>query len=304
LIENFKSGGLDSLDLGYERLRQLNPRLVHCSITGYGPDGPYAERPGYDFIAQGMGGIMSITGEPDGPPMKVGVAIADLTTGLFACISILAALHDRDRTGQGQHVDVSLLESVVSLLINYGSAYLLAGQVLQRYGNAHPNIVPYRLFKARDRWFIVAVGNDRQFYALCEAIGRPELARDERFRENPGRVAHRDLLERLLSEVFATADAEQWTQALLAVGVPSGPVNDIPDVFRDPQVQARQMLIEVEHPRLGTLKQAGFPFKFSRTPAEVQRHPPLLGEQTDEVLESLLGCSPADIARLRAEGAI
>jgi formyl-CoA transferase len=277
---------------------------VHCSITGYGPDGPYSSRPGYDFIAQGMGGIMSVTGEPDGQPMKVGVAIADLTTGMFACSSILAALRHRDRTGQGQHLDVSLLESVVAWLINVGSAYLLAGVELPRYGNAHPNIVPYRLFKARDRWFIVATGNDRQYYALCEVIGRPDLAEDTRFRFNPDRVANREALEAILADVFATRDAEDWTQALLAAGVPSGPVNSVADVFADPQVLARQMLIELRHPTLGTLKQAGFPYNFSATPAEPRRHPPLLGEHTDEVLRELLGLGPEQIAHLRGEGAI
>ena len=304
LIENFKAGGLAAMGLGYERLRQINPRLVHCSITGYGPDGPYSSRPGYDFIAQGMGGIMSVTGEPDGQPMKVGVAIADLTTGMFACSSILAALRHRDRTGQGQHLDVSLLESVVAWLINVGSAYLLAGVELPRYGNAHPNIVPYRLFKARDKWFIVATGNDRQYYALCEVIGRPDLAEDTRFRFNPDRVANREALEAILADVFATRDAEDWTQALLAAGVPSGPVNSVADVFADPQVLARQMLIELRHPTLGTLKQAGFPYNFSATPAEPRRHPPLLGEHTDEVLRDLLGLGPEQIAHLRGEGAI
>jgi formyl-CoA transferase len=304
LIENFKAGGLAAMGLGYERLRQVNPRLVHCSITGYGPDGPYSSRPGYDFIAQGMGGIMSVTGEPDGQPMKVGVAIADLTTGMFACSSILAALRHRDRTGQGQHLDVSLLESVVAWLINVGSAYLLAGVELPRYGNAHPNIVPYRLFKARDKWFIVATGNDRQYYALCEVIGRPDLAEDTRFRFNPDRVANREALEAILADVFATRDAEDWTQALLAAGVPSGPVNSVADVFADPQVLARQMLIELRHPTLGTLKQAGFPYNFSATPAEPRRHPPLLGEHSDEVLRDLLGLGPEQIAHLRGEGAI
>ena len=304
LIENFKTGGLARMGLGYAQLREINPRLVHCSITGYGPDGPYAERPGYDFIAQGMGGVMSLTGEPDGQPMKFGIAIADLSTGMFACISILAALHDRENTGLGQHIDVSLLESVVSLLINYGSAYLLAGEVLPRFGNAHPNIVPYRLFKARDKWFIVAVGNDRQYYALCDVVGRPDLAIDERFHYNPDRVANRELLEGMLSELFATRPAEAWTAALLAAGVPSGSVNELPDVFADPQVLARDMLIEVEHPSLGTLKQTGFPFKFSRTRAEARRHPPLLGEHTDEVLRSVLGYRQAEIERLRGEGVI
>ena len=304
LIENFKVGGLAAMGLGYERLREVNPRLVHCSITGFGPDGPYAKRPGYDFIAQGMGGVMSITGEPDGQPMKVGVAIADLTTGMFSCIAILAALRHRDRTGFGQHIDCSLLESVVAWLIHHGSAYLLAGVEPPRYGNAHPNIVPYRLFEASDKWFVVATGNDRQYYSLCRAIGRPELAEDPRFRLNRDRVANRETLEALLAEVFATRPAEEWTAALLGVGVPSGPVNTVPDIFADPQVLAREMLIELEHPTVGRMRQAGFPFKLSETPAEARRHPPLLGEQTDEVLRELLGLTPDEVDELRRDGAI
>lgn len=304
VIENFKVGGLAAMGLGYEQFRAVNPRLVHCSITGFGPDGPYAQRPGYDFIAQGMGGIMSVTGEPDGQPQKVGIAIADLTTGMFAAIAILAALRHRDETGEGQHIDVSLLESVVGWLTNVAAAYLLAGVVYPRYGNAHPNIVPYRLFRARDKWFIVAAGNDRQFAALCEVIGRPDLAQDPRFRLNPDRVLNREVLEATLSEIFATRDAETWIEALLAVGVPSGPVNSIDDVFRDPQVLARQMVVQVEHPTLGALKLPGFPFKLSATPATARRHPPRLGEHTEEVLRDVLGLAPDEIAALRQEGAI
>ena len=303
-IENFKVGGLAAMGLGYERLRDVNPRLVHCSITGFGPDGPYATRPGYDFVAQGMGGVMSLTGEPDGQPMKVGVAIADLTTGMFSCVAILAALRHRDQTGLGQHIDCSLLESVVAWLIHHGSAYLLAGVEPDRVGNAHLNVVPYRLFRASDKWFIVATGNDRQYYALCGVIGRPELAEDPRFRHNRDRVANREVLESSLAEAFATRTAEEWTEALLAAGVPTGPVNSVPEVFRDPQVLARNMLMELAHPTIGTIKQAGFPFKLSETPAEARRHPPLLGEQTDEVLGEVLGLGAAEIEALRSEGVI
>jgi formyl-CoA transferase len=304
VIENFKVGDLDKMGLGYEHLREVNPRLVHCSISGFGPDGPYASRPGYDFIAQGMGGLMSITGEQDGEPQKVGVAVTDVATGLFACVAILAALRHRDQTGEGQHVDVSLLESVVALLVNVSSSYLLTGKTPGRYGNAHPNVVPYRLFQASDRGLIVAAGNDRQFSALCNVVGRPDLAEDPRFRTNADRIANRELLEPILSEIFATRPADYWTDALLAVGVPTGPVNSVADVFSDPQVLARQMLIELEHPTIGTLRQAGSPFKLSKTPAAPRRHPPLLGEQTDEILRELLSLEPVEIARLRTEGAI
>jgi formyl-CoA transferase len=304
LVENFKVGALEALELGYERLRQLNAGLVYCSITAFGPDGPYASWPGYDIVAQGMGGIMSITGQPDGEPTKVGVAIADLTTGMFACIAILSALRHRERTGEGQHVDLSLLESVVAWLANAGSAYLAAGALLPRSGNSHPTIVPYRLFQARDKWFILAVGNDFQYRALCKVLERPDLADDDRFRTNPDRLKNRQPLEAALSDIFASRDAASWMAALLAAGVPAGPVNTIADVFADPQVLARQMLIELEHPTVGTLRQAGFPFKFSETPAEARRHPPLLGEHTEEVLREVLDLAPAEIGRLRESGAI
>jgi formyl-CoA transferase len=304
LIENFKVGGLEAMGLGYERLRAVNPRLVHCSISGFGPDGPYAQRPGYDFVAQAMGGVMSITGEPEGQPMKFGVAISDLTTGMYSCIAILAALRHRDQTGQGQHIDTSLIESTTSLLINFASTYLLTGEMLPRLGNAHPNIVPYRLFKASDKWFIVAVGNDRQFEALCGVIGREELARDPRYRQNKDRVAHRAEMESLLTEVFAEREAAYWTERLLEVGVPSGPVNSVADVFADPQVLLRQMLLEMPHPTVGTLKTAGFPFKLSETPARANRHPPLLGEHTEEVLRELLNLADQEIAELRAGGVV
>jgi glutaryl-CoA transferase len=304
VIDNFKVGGLDQLGLGWETLHAANPRLVHCSISGYGPDGPYAERPGYDFIAQAMGGLMSVTGEPDGPPLKLGVAAADLTTGMFACIAILAALHHRDETGEGQHLDVSLLESIVAWLANIGSSYLVAGVEGRRFGNAHPNVVPYRLFEASDKWFVVACGNDRQFAALSRIVQRPELAKDERFTTNAGRVTNRELLEPLLVSIFTSQPAQFWIDRLLAAGVPAGPVNSVSEVFEDPQVLARQMLIELEHPTIGRLKQTGFPFKFSATPAEARLAPPLLGQHTDELLDELFGLSAEEVAALRAAGTV
>jgi crotonobetainyl-CoA:carnitine CoA-transferase CaiB-like acyl-CoA transferase len=304
VIDNFKVGGLDQLGLGWETLRAANPRLVHCSISGYGPDGPYAERPGYDFIAQAMGGLMSVTGEPDGPPLKLGVAAADMTTGMFACIAILAALHHRDETGEGQHLDVSLLESIVAWLANIGSSYLVAGVEGRRFGNAHPNVVPYRLFEASDKWFVVACGNDRQFAALSKIVQRPELAEDSRFTTNAGRVTNRELLEPLLVSIFTSRPAQSWIDGLLAAGVPAGPVNSVSEVFEDPQVLARQMLIELDHPTIGRLRQTGFPFKFSATPAEARLAPPLLGQHTDELLNELFGLSAEEIAALRAAGSV
>ncbi|HZT05450.1 MAG TPA: CaiB/BaiF CoA-transferase family protein [Chloroflexota bacterium] len=302
-IENFKLGTMERWGLGYERLHVANPRLVYGRISGYGPDGPYADRPGYDLIAEGMGGIMSVTGEPDGEPMKVGVAIADVTTGLYLCSAILAALHARETSGVGQRVDVSLLESVVGWLVNLGSNYLAAGSRPRRLGNAHPSIVPYQVFRARDRHFTLAVGNDGQFAALCEIVGEPSLAADARFATNEARVANRDELIGLLSERFAQRDAAYWVGALLARGVPSGPINEIPDVFADPQVLHRRMVEEVEHPTIGKLKLAGIPFKLSETPATVRRAPPLLGQHTDEVLAEL-GLGRDEIDRLRTRGAI
>jgi formyl-CoA transferase len=247
---------------------------------------------------------MSVTGEPDGPPLKLGVAAADLTTGMFACIAILAALHHRDETGEGQHLDVSLLESIVAWLANIGSSYLVAGVEGRRFGNAHPNVVPYRLFEASDKWFVVACGNDRQFAALSRIVQRPELAKDERFTTNAGRVTNRELLEPLLVSIFTSQPAQFWIDRLLAAGVPAGPVNSVSEVFEDPQVLARQMLIELEHPTIGRLKQTGFPFKFSATPAEARLAPPLLGQHTDELLDELFGLSAEEVAALRAAGTV
>ncbi|MCC7104276.1 MAG: CoA transferase [Chloroflexi bacterium] len=304
VIENFKAGDLDRLGLGYERLKELNPRLVHCSISGYGSDGPYADRPGYDVIAQGMGGVMSVTGEPDGPPLKFGLAFSDLSTGLFACVSILAALRNRDLTGKGQHVEVSLLESTVALLINVSATYLNTGVIYPRYGNAHPNIVPYQTFQAADKWFLIACGNDGQFGRLCQLVDRPELASDARFVTNAGRVAHRQELQDELQAAFSTREAAYWIDGLLAAGVPAGPVNDVADVFDDTQVLHRHMLMELPHPTLGSVRLGGMPYKFADTPAEARRHPPLLGEHTEELLREYLGLSPETIQRLRDEGAI
>ncbi|MDI3341447.1 MAG: CaiB/BaiF CoA-transferase family protein [Sphaerobacter sp.] len=304
VVENFKVGALDRMGLGYEALSALNPGLIWCSITGYGQDGPYAERAGYDVIAQGEGGIMSITGEPDGEPMKVGVAIVDITTGMFACNAILAALRVRDQTGKGQRIDMALLASAVAWLANVGSAYLLTGELPQRYGNAHPNLVPYQTFKARDRWMTVGVGNDRQFQTLCRILGLEHLATDERFATNPARVEHRDTLIPILQEAFATRDADDWLAELSAAGIPCGPINTLDRVFAHPQILHRQMVHEVPHPTIGSVRLAGPPYIFSETPATVRSHPPLLGEHTDEVLRERLGYTEAQIAELRAAGVV
>ena len=304
LVENFKVGELAQLGLGYDHLKALNPGLVYCSITGYGQTGPDSDLPGYDFIIQGRGGVMSITGEPAGEPMKVGVAIADITAGLFAANAIQAALLARVRTGRGQAIDIALLDTQVAWLANVASNYLVSGQRPGRFGNAHPTIVPYQSFPAREGFFCLAVGNDGQWQKLCRLLGRSELAVDPRFATNPARVQHRDVLIPMLQEVFVTQDSAFWLREIAAAGIPCGPVQTIDHVFADPQVLARDMVWTVPHPAVGEVRLTGSPLKLSETPVAYRTHPPLLGEHTDEVLTSLLGYAPEEVARLRAEGAV
>jgi formyl-CoA transferase len=304
LVENFKVGTMERMGLGYEEvLRPLNPRLVYASITGYGRTGPYAERPGYDYMGQAMGGIMSVTGEPDGEPMKYGVAIADLTTAMTGCSAVLAAIHHRDRTGQGQRVDLSLLETVVGWLIHLATDYFVSGQLPPRIGNGHSSLVPYQVFKASDRYFAFGALNERQFRDFSRVLGHEEWPDDPRFANNPARVAHRADLTELIEAILPTRTASEWVDALLAVGVPAGPINTIAEVFEDPQVLARNMRVDVQHPKLGTVTMSGISYKHGDTPGTIRRHPPLLGEHTDEVL-SALGLDMEEIAALRREGAI
>lgn len=302
LVENFVTGTMDRLGLGYDDLRTVNGRLVYCSISGYGRTGPYAERPGYDFIIQAEGGMMSITGPAEGPPSRVGIPIVDITAGMFAATAILAALRARDMSGEGQLVDVSLLDTQAALLTNVASNYLVGGAPPRRYGNAHPNLAPYEAFRARDRWFALAAANERQWALLCDVIGRPELRDDPRFATNSQRVSNRQELLTVLNEVFAAQDAAHWLAALERAGLPCGPINTVEDVFAHPQAGPRQMVLEAEHPTAGTVRMAGFPYKLSGTPAAVRRPPPRLGEHTDEVLREL-SYSAAEIAALR-EGAV
>ncbi len=304
VVENFKVGTLDRMGIGYEALSAENPGLIWCSITGYGQDGPYADRAGYDFVAQGEGGIMSVTGEVDGEPMKVGIAVVDITTALYASNAILAALHARERSGRGQRVDAALLSSAVAWLANVGSSYLASGDEPKRYANAHATIVPYQTFKGRDQWFIVGVGNDRQFQSLCSLMGHPEIAGDERFVNNPRRVANRDVLIPLLQEIFETEDAEIWLSGMTEAGIPCGPINTVGQALAHPQVTHRGMVVEVPHPTAGSVRVVGPPVILSDTPADVRSHPPLLGEHTDEVLRERLGLSGEAIAQLRELGAI
>lgn len=287
LVENFKVGGAAKYGLDYASLSALNPRLVYCSITGFGQTGPYSERPGYDFLVQAMGGLMSITGEPDssgGAPTKVGVAITDIMTGLYATIGILAALSEREQSGQGQHVDLALLDVTAATLANQASNFLVGGMVPGRLGNAHPNIVPYQAFACAEGHCIVAVGNDSQFRRYVDVLGCGEWADDERFASNQLRVHNREILVPLLEEKMRERSAAQWLTALESAGVPAGPINTIDAVFSDPQILARDMRVNVAHPLNAKLELAGNPIKLSRTPVEYLRHPPTLGEHTGQVL--------------------
>jgi len=308
VLENYKVGQLKRYGLDYESLKALKPDLVYCSITGFGQDGPYAHRAGYDFLIQGMGGLMSVTGErdelPGGGPQKAGVALTDLMTGMYATIAVLAALTHRDRTGEGQYIDMALLDTQVAMLANVGSNYLNSCKAPKRWGNAHANIVPYQTFACSDGHIIVAAGNDGQYQKFVEAGGRPELALDPRFATNPSRVQHRDVLVPLLAEMVATRTRDEWIAALEAVGVPCGPINDVGEVFANEQVQARGMAVELPHPSAGKVTLVRSPMKMSATPATSDKAPPLLGQHTEEVLRDVLGRSGDEIAALRARGVV
>lgn len=304
LIENFKVGTLEAMGLGYNQLRAECPGLIYCSITGYGQDGPYARRPGYDTVIQAQGGLMSVTGPADGEPSKVGIAVTDITAGLYAATSILAALHHRARTGEGQQIDIALFDVQLSWLANVGSAYLVAGRPPKRYGNAHPTIVPYQPFPAADGNVMVAVGNDGQFARFCEVLGRPEWATDPRYATNPARVANREQLIPAIAAITATRPVAHWVEALLAADVPCGPVNDIPAALAEPQTAARAMVQEVQDSAGERLRLIGPAPKLSATPARIRSAPPRLGEHTEAVLRELLGYDEERIAALRAAGAI
>ncbi len=304
LVENFRPGTTARLGLDYEKLAADHPSLIYCSITGYGKTGPYSERSGYDFMIQAQGGILSITGPEEGPPSKVGVAIVDITAGLHAANAILAALFHRKQSGEGQHIDIALFDTQVAWLANVAHNYFATGEPPKRYGNAHANIVPYETFPTSNGYLAVAVGTDAQFVRLCTAVGRTDLGQDPRYRTNADRVEHRDTLVPELQDVFRQQTAGEWIELLLEHRIPVGPVNDIPTVLNDPQVLAREMVQEVEHTSLGPIQQLGPVPKLSRTPARVRKAPPTLGEDTESVLLSELGCSPSDIENLRAQAVI
>lgn len=284
LVENFRPGTLDKLGLGYEALREINPGLIYCSISGYGQTGPYAMRPGYDFVAQAESGIMSVTGEVDGEPQRMGTPIADTSAGMFGCISILAALHAREKTGKGQHIDISLLESAVALLGNVSANYLISGEESKRYGNGHPNIVPYQAFRTKNGYIVVSCGNDRLYQSLCALLERGDLATDPRFATNSLRIQHRGELIPQLQEQFMQRETDEWLEKLRAAGIPCGPINSVSQVYNDPQIQARGFVWECEHPTAGTIKLSGSPLRLTETPPQLYKAPPLLGEDNETIL--------------------
>jgi crotonobetainyl-CoA:carnitine CoA-transferase CaiB-like acyl-CoA transferase len=305
-IENFKVGDMAKYRLDYAELKFEFPRLIYCSITGFGQTGPYAPRAGYDFLAQGMGGIMSITGHPDGEPTKVGVAVTDIVTGIFTSTAILAALHHRTVTHVGQYIDMSLLDSQVGWLANAGMQYLVSGQAPGRLGNEHPSIVPYSVVKSADGFFILAVGNDSQFQKFCAFAGKPEWASDERFKTNPARVKNRVECYRLVNGVTETKPTSYWMEGLEKLGVPVGPVNDLSQVFNDPHVLARGMKVTMPYPPAGSgsVDLIGNPIKLSESPVDYHRPPPTCGQHTDEVLKELLFMEDKEIAGLRGKQVI
>lgn len=306
LIENFKVGGLAKLGLGYEDIREQFPNLVYCSVTGFGQTGPYAPRAGYDFLAQGIGGIMSITGAPEDEPVKVGVGIADVMTGMYASTAILAALRHRDATGEGQHIDTCLLDTQISWLINEGTNYLISGEIPKRLGNEHPNIVPYKVFSTSDGYVILAVGNDRQFRDWCTAAGADDLKDDERFKTNPLRIKNREVLYQKMPSFMKRKTTKEWLSIMEEVKVPCSPVNNIEQVFDDPHVKHREMKIEMDHELSGSGKVPliGNPLKLSATPPQYRRPPPTLGQHTEEVLSEILELNSQEIKELRDKGAI
>lgn len=288
LVENFKVGGLQKYGLDYEQLKKVNPRLIYCSITGFGQDGPMAHLPGYDFMIQGYGGLMSITGErddlPGGGPQKAGVAVTDVLTGMYATVAILGALQERNRSGLGQYLDIALLDSQIAMLANQNLNYMTSGKAPKRYGNAHQNITPYQAFQVEDGHLIIAVGNDGQFRRLCQVLGVVELADDKRFQTNAARLAHREELLALIEPLIEKFTREELTEKLRQVGVPAGPINNLAEVYESPQVKHRQIWRNLPHPVAGQAPTTASPMRFSATPVQYRMAPPMLGEHTDEIL--------------------
>ncbi|WAA13485.1 CaiB/BaiF CoA transferase family protein [Fervidibacillus halotolerans] len=286
LIHNFKTGTMERLGLGYETLHSINPKLIYCTITGFGETGPYKHLPGYDFIIQGMSGLMSITGDEKSGPQKTGVAITDILTGLYACIGIQGALIERNRSGRGQKLDISLYDAAVSALVNIGSNYLMSGEIPKRLGNHHANIVPYQTFRTFDGEMVIAVGNDDQFQKLCTIIDKPQYKTDPRFRTNPDRVRNRKRLTEILQSIFQRKSTAYWQEKCIENGIPCGPIQTIDEVVTDPQLREREMFIECHHPTAGKLKMIGSPLKLSRTPVTYRYHPPNVGEHNDYIQQT------------------
>jgi formyl-CoA transferase len=308
LIENYKVGNLKRYGLDYASLKKDNPGLIYCSVTGFGQDGPYAPRPGYDFIFQGMGGLMSITGERDGQPgagpQKVGIAITDVLTGMYASVAILAAITHRERTGEGQYIDAALLDTIVAFNANQIVSYFASGNIPKRYGNAHANVVPYEVFATSDGHIILAIGNDSQFESFCKAAGRPDLAQDARFKTNSARIVHREELIPLVRDLMRTRTKRDWIATLEAASVPCGPINNMQEVFEDPQVRHRGLRVDMPHPLGGVAPVVRSPLRLSATPVEYRLAPPTLGQHNDEVLKGLLGRSDAELQKLKAAGIV
>ncbi len=300
LVENFRPGAMERLGLGYEQVKGMNPKIIYASISGFGQDGPYRMLPGFDQVLQGMGGLMSITGEPGGPPIKVGVAVADISGGMFAAYGIMVALYNRERTGKGQLVDVSLLDSQVAWLTYRAGAYFASGDVPQPVGSGHPVIVPYQAFKAKDVYINIAVGNDQLWERFCKAVGLVKEMDDPKFVTNAKRVENRGEIVKIIGDLIITRNGEEWLKILNDAGVPCGPIYTIDKIFADPQVLHRQMLKELDHPRAGKVKVTGIPVKLSETPGEVTTAPPVLGQHTHEILAEL-GYSSQDVEKLTQE---
>lgn len=303
LIHNFKTGSMEKWELDYTQLQTINPKLIYCSITGFGETGPYHHLPGYDYIIQGMSGLMSITGNEESGPLKIGVAMVDILAGLYSVISIEAALYEREKSGQGQKIDISLLDTAVSSLVNVASNFFVSGNVPQMLGNAHPNIVPYSTFKALDGDIIIAVGNDRQFASLCEIIGIAEIAKNEKYSKNEARVKNRKELTEIIEGQLQLNSVDHWMHLFFEKNIPCGPIQTMDQVFSHPQIIARDMIVNTNHPEAGNVKLVGSPIKLSRTKVRIERYPPMAGEHTVEILQQA-GFSTEEIAKMKKENIV